>query len=181
MEKITIDGCGFEEFIHEYDIKSVIKDAADTLNTIFKDKEDVLILTVMDGSMLLSADLTRHLTFNPEMSSIKIKSYDGFSRKGIYKDCEINTRIIDRSIIVIEDIIDSGTTINYLVDTLEGMGASDVIVYSLLYKPSSYSNNKWKRDFKFYGFSIDDDFVVGYGMDYNGKGRNFRSIYKKIE
>ena len=128
---------------------------------------------------MFAADLFREYRGNCEVSFIKYSSYEGTSSTG-----RVNTLIglgedlTGRDIIVLDDIIDSGTTVAYLLEYLNKFNPASIKVASLLLKPAALQNNV---PTDYIGLEIPNDFIVGYGLDYNGLGRNYRDIYKIAE
>ena len=168
MEIITILDKKFEVFIDENEISNLISTVADEINN--SNIENPLFIGIMNGSFLFCADLMRKITLkNSEISFVKLSSYIGTKTNGIVNE------IIGRNVIVLEDIVDTGITLEKIITLLKKEDVNDIKIATLLFKPDSY-----KKDFKidYIGKSIGDDFVVGYGLDYNELGRNLKHIYK---
>lgn len=159
-------------------IQSRIKEIADQISEKFKAEIPILI-GVLNGSFIFISDLMRELNIDCEMDFIKISSYAGKESVGtvtLLKD--ISANITDRHVIIVEDIIDSGLTIKFLRDRLEGANPKSVTIVTLLLKPDIA-----KLDFEvdYVGFEIPPEFVVGYGLDYNQKLRHLPEIYRLEE
>lgn len=159
--------------LSESEIKKRVKELADTISEDYRDKTPIFI-GILNGCYVFMADLLRELSISVEVDFVKIRSYDGDSSTGTIKfRKDISADIDDRHIVVVEDIIDSGFTINFLVKRLRESGPKSVSVASILYKKEVA-----KLDFEidYVGFVIPPEFVVGYGLDYNEKHRNLRDV-----
>ena len=159
--------------LSESEIKKRVKELANTISEDYKDKTPIFI-GILNGCYVFMADLLRELSIGVEVDFVKIRSYDGESSTGTIKfRKDISADIDDRHIVVVEDIIDSGFTINFLVNRLRESGPKSVSVASMLYKKEVA-----KLDFEidYVGFVIPPEFVVGYGLDYNEKHRNLRDV-----
>jgi hypoxanthine phosphoribosyltransferase len=174
MEIITILDKKFEVFIDENEISNLISTVADEINN--SNIENPLFIGIMNGSFLFCADLMRKITLkNSEISFVKLSSYIGTKTSGIVNELIGINNISGRNVIVLEDIVDTGITLEKIITLLKKEDVNDIKIATLLFKPDSY-----KKDFKidYIGKSIGDDFVVGYGLDYNELGRNLKHIYK---
>ena len=164
-----------EKYISDLDISNRVKEISNEVSRIYCDKNPILI-GILNGSFIFMSDLIRQLNIDCEIDFIKISSYEGKKSIGnINMTKGLDLDIKDRSVIIIEDIIDSGKSINYLYDYISNLNPKDIAVISLLAK-KSISKLNFKIDF--IGFEISSEFVVGYGLDYNQKLRNLKSIYK---
>ena len=164
-----------EKYISEQDISRRIKEISCGISRSYYDKNPILI-GILNGSFIFMSDLIRQLNIDCEIDFIKISSYEGKKSAGnISMSKGLDLDIKNRSVIIVEDIIDSGKSINYLYDFISNLNPKDVAVISLLAK-----KNVSKLNFKidFIGFEISSEFVVGYGLDYKQKLRNLNSIYK---
>lgn len=165
----------FEEYISETQINQAVNGVAVKINDDFKDKNPIF-LVVLNGAFFFAADLIKKFTGNCELSFIKVASYDG-----IQQSEEISTvmgaepSLKGREVIVIEDIVDSGNTIEAIIKILEEEAVASFKIATLFYKPKAYTK-AFKVDYM--GLEIENDFIVGYGLDYKGLGRNLRNIYK---
>ena len=164
-----------EKYISDQDISIKVKEISNEISRLYQDKNPILI-GVLNGSFIFLSDLIRHLNINCEVDFIKISSYVGKKSIGkINMTKGLDLVIENRSVIIVEDIIDSGKSINYLYDYISNLNPKDIAVISLLARKTRSKLN-FKIDF--IGFEISSEFVVGYGLDYNQKLRNLRSIYK---
>tara|TARA_B100000029_G_scaffold89513_1_gene79224 strand:+ start:74 stop:592 length:519 start_codon:yes stop_codon:yes gene_type:complete len=159
--------------LSESEIKKRVKEVADKISKDYKDKTPIFV-GILNGSYVFMADLLRELSIQVEVDFVKIRSYDGDSSTGTIKfRKDISANIDDRDVIIVEDIIDSGFTINFLVNRLRESGPKSVAVATALYKKEVA-----KLDFEveYVGFEIPSEFVVGYGLDYNEKYRNLKDV-----
>jgi hypoxanthine phosphoribosyltransferase len=167
----------FREFIPEVKIKSRIEELARLINNDLAGK-DVIFLGILNGAFLFAADLFRLIEFPAKISFVKYASYKGTSSSGEIKELiGWNDDIREKTIVIVEDIIDSGNTIERIVGELLIRKASEVRIAALFFKPSAYLKS---IDLDYVGFEIPANFVVGYGLDYDGYGRNLRSVYTLV-
>jgi hypoxanthine phosphoribosyltransferase len=177
MKEIRILDKKFTEYITEQDIQKRIIELARQINYDLAGK-DVVFLGILNGAFLFAADLFRRIDLEARISFVKLASYEGTSSSGTIKELiGWNEDIKNKYIVVIEDIIDTGGTLERIVDELVIRKVSDVRIACLLFKPDAY-----KKDIPidYTGFKIPNNFVVGYGLDYNGFGRNLPSIYTLV-
>ncbi len=175
MERIKLHDKYFKPFISNEKISAAIGEMAFRLNNDYKGKEAPLFLAVLNGSFMFAAHLLEKLDFTCEISFIKLSSYCGTSSTGNIKEVlGLVSSVKGREVIVIEDIVDTGNTVVELHDLLMEKGASAVKICTLLLKPDAY-----KKDLKidYTAISIPNDFIVGFGLDYNELGRQYRDIY----
>ena len=141
--------------------------------------KDVVFLGILNGAFLFAADLFRLINLEARISFIKLASYQGTASQGLIKELiGWNEDIKNKTIVVIEDIVDTGNTLERIVDELVIRKASEIRIAALLYKPDAY---KKEIPLNYIGFEIPNDFVVGYGLDYDGYGRNLPSVYSLIK
>lgn len=176
MEKITLKDKTFRKAIPYEKISSAIDTVADKINADFKGCTDIpVLLCVLNGSIMFMGELMKRLDFDLQTISIKLTSYEGTSTTGRVKQAMgLTADITGRRIIVVEDIVDSGNTIVELKEILKEKGASESYICSLLLKPEAY-----KKDVKidYVAMEIPNDFIVGFGLDYDELGRNYKDIY----
>lgn len=164
----------FVPFISANDVQQAIVRIAGEINTLYADKSPVL-LPVLDGAFMLAADLAKHLNVNAHFSFIKYKSYHNTQSTGkVASLLGLDIDIAGKDVIIVEDIIDTGLTVSYLLQELAKHNPASVKVAALLTKPDAIQV-PLTIDFK--GIEIENRFVVGYGMDYNGLGRNLDCVY----
>ncbi|MFA6334458.1 MAG: hypoxanthine phosphoribosyltransferase [Bacteroidales bacterium] len=175
MERIKLHDKCFRVFIPYEKIEESIKAVARQLNDDYKEVENPLFLSVLNGSFMFAADLMKFLNFGCEISFIKLSSYSGVESTGEIKQIiGLNQPLKGRSVIIIEDIVDTGATIVELHKILMNAGVKDIKICTLLLKPDAY-----KKDLKinYAALQIPNDFIVGYGLDYNELGRQYKDIY----
>lgn len=176
MEKITLKDKTFRKFIPYEKISSAIDTVAERINSDFKGCTDVpVLLCVLNGSIMFMGELMKRLDFDLQTISIKLTSYEGTSTTGRVKQAMgLTADITGKRVIVVEDIVDSGNTIIELKEILKEKGASESYICSLLLKPEAY-----KKDVKidYVAMKIPNDFIVGFGLDYDELGRNYKDIY----
>lgn len=176
MEKVTLKDKSFKTFIPYEKISAAIDDVAAKINADFKDCEDVpVLLCVLNGSIMYMAELMKRLTFNLQVISIKLTSYEGTSTTGRVKQAMgLTSDITGRRVIIVEDIVDSGNTIVELKEIMAEHGASESRICTMLLKPDAY-----KKDIPldYVAMEIPNDFIVGFGLDYDELGRNLKDIY----
>jgi hypoxanthine phosphoribosyltransferase len=175
---IEVNGKYFEEMIPESLIQSKVLEIASKINIDFAGKEP-LFLVVMNGAMFFASDLLQNITLPCEFAAIHAKSY-GFSMEST-GDVDVymgKVDIMGKDIIIVEDIIDSGYTLNALKNKILGGSAKSVAIAVLLSKTEM---RKVDVEVNYLGFEIPAKFVVGYGLDFAGKGRNYKSIYSLVE
>lgn len=170
---IYIHNSRFKPAISEERILGVIKDMADEINRDLGDKKP-LFLSVLNGAFLFTADLIKHFNNECEISFVKMASYSGTESGQLKSLIGLTEDVTGRNIVILEDIIDSGATVDALLEELKEKNPSSVRVAALIFKPEAF-----KRNFAidYVGIKIPNDFIVGYGMDYDGLGRNLRDIY----
>ena len=175
MNEVKLNDKKFEIFINNNEIDRVILQIADQINKSGIEKP--LFIAILNGSFLFAADLIRKISIpDIEISFLKLSSYDGLSSTGkVNKLVGLSKEIKGRNIIVLEDIIDTGITLENIINLLKKEKVNSIKIATLLFKPNSY-----QKDFHidYIGKSIENDFVVGYGLDFNEKGRNLKDIYK---
>jgi hypoxanthine phosphoribosyltransferase len=178
MKEIRILDKTFREFITEETIQSRIEELAVIVNDELAGK-DVVFLGILNGAFLFAADLFRKIELNARISFVKLASYEGTGSSGKIKELiGWNEDIKNKTIVVIEDIVDTGNTLERIVDELLMRKVSEIRIAALLYKPEAY---KKSIHLDYVGFEIPNAFVVGYGLDYDGYGRNLPSVYMLVK
>lgn len=178
MSNIIIDEKEFKIFISQEQIEQRIKEIAIQIHDQYKDDIPVFII-VLNGAFMFAGQFFKTYTSPCEIEFVKLISYIGSESSGEVINCIGITEetVKNKKVIIIEDIIDTGITMEYFLEYLSAWQPKSVDIVSLLFKPLSL-----KRDINlnYYGFSIDPLFVVGYGLDYNHKGRNLTNIYQIV-
>lgn len=175
---MKIKDLNFKKFIKEEAIFSRIAELANQINKDYNNMEPIF-LPILNGSFLFAADLMREIKIQNRISFVKVSSYEGTQSSGALKTLiGLQESIFNKDLIIIEDIIDTGTTIEQITNEMKERGAKTVEVVSLLRKEIAKEKN---INPKYLGFDIPDAFVVGYGLDYDGYGRNLKDIYQVAE
>jgi hypoxanthine phosphoribosyltransferase len=175
MKDIHILDKTFEEYLSEENIQSRIADLGRQLNREYAGK-DPLIVSVLNGAFIFTADLVRHLDWDPEIQFVRLSSYHGGTQSSGHMRVllDLSNSPEGRDVLIIEDIVDTGRTLDWLRRDLMNKGASSVKIASLLFKHEMY---QFPAPPEYYCFKIPNAFVVGYGLDYAERGRNLRAIY----
>ena len=178
MSRIKLIDKVFETSITEAEIQERVKAVADRINKDMADKNPIL-LPVLNGSFMFAADLMRMLTIPCEISFVKLASYQGTTSTGTIKEViGINEDLSGRTVIIIEDIVESGLTIKRMIETIGTRAPKSIHICTLLIKPERLTV---PLDVEYAAIEIPNDFIVGYGLDYNQQGRNLRDIYTLVE
>lgn len=168
------DKC-FEIYLPESEILQEIKKLANQLNQDYEGKQP-LFIAVLNGSFMFASDLMKEIAVACEISFVKVASYENTSSTGQVKELMgLKEDIADRHVILLEDIVDTGNTMVALLEMLQAKKPASLEVATMLQKPDCLQHD---LSVKYVGRNIPNDFVIGYGLDYNGLGRNFRDIYK---
>jgi hypoxanthine phosphoribosyltransferase len=177
MQIIRVKDKEFRLSIKAAEINAVIERLAAQLNQDLNGKNP-LFLVVLNGAFIFAADLYRKITIESEISFVKLASYSGTSSTSDVKELiGLNEKLKGRTIVILEDIIDTGTTMQYLMNKLLYLGVSEVKLVALLFKPSAFRES-YRIDYL--GLEIPNEFIVGYGLDYDGFGRNYPDIFKIV-
>jgi hypoxanthine phosphoribosyltransferase len=165
----------FHQFINKATIQKQVRELAAEITRDYADKTPVF-LPVLNGAFIFAAELLKQVEIPCKVSFVKVSSYMGTHSSGQLKTLiGLEESLFNQHIIIVEDIIDTGLTLKKLIDDLQGLGAKSVEVVALLRKQPARDNN---IPAKYVGFEIDKEFVLGYGLDYDGLGRNLKDIYK---
>jgi len=178
MESIKVLDKTFAVSIPEAEIRRRVADIAATLSRDLQGKHPIF-LAVLNGSFIFAADLLRCISIPCEISFVRMASYTGTKSTGKVKELiGLNEDLEGRTVVVVEDIIDSGLTMKEMLQSLKAKHPAEVRIASLLVKPG---NLKVDLDIQYRCFDIPNDFIVGYGLDYDGEGRNLRDIYTVVD
>jgi hypoxanthine phosphoribosyltransferase len=168
----------FSHFITEDQIEEAVKELAFRINQDYAGK-DLVIVPVLNGAFMFAADLIKRLNFACEITFIKIASYQGVSSTGEVEEVlGLEKDIMGRHVLIVEDIVDTGVTMHEVTKSLKELGPASLEIATFLQKPDALSRN---LKLKYVGMKIPNKFVVGYGLDYDGYGRNLREIYVLTE
>ena len=178
MDIVKIKDKTFKISIPEAEILKHVKEIADRINHDMAGKNP-LFLAVLNGSFMFAADLMKMITIPCEISFVKLASYQGVISTGSVKEViGINEDLSGRTIIIIEDIIDTGLTMKRMIESIGTRNPESVHICTLLLKPEKLQE---KLDVDYVAMKIPNDFIVGYGLDYDQQGRNLRDIYTVVE
>ena len=173
MGVVKIKDKSFETSITEAEIKQRVKAVAEQINHDMAGKNP-LLLAVLNGAFVFAADLMRELTIPCEISFVKLASYQGVTSSGTVKEViGINENLAGRTIIIVEDIVESGLTMKRMIESIGTRNPASVHICTLLLKPDRL---QVPLDIEYVAFSIPNDFILGYGLDYEGYYRNLRYI-----
>ena len=175
MHTIKLHDLEFVPYIGNEEIEKAIDRVSERINADFKGAEDVpLIICVLNGSIMFTAELMKRLDFVCELASIRCSSYNGLESTGKINITGLTADVKDRRIIIVEDIVDTGATILSLYETFRSMGAKEIKICTMLLKPAVY-RGVLQPDYT--AMEVKPEFLVGFGLDYNQIGRNLKDIY----
>ncbi len=167
----------FEKRIEETELLAKVQALAAQINSDYEGKTPIF-LPVLNGSFMFAADLLKHITLPCRVSFVKVSSYNGTNSTGQLKTLIGHEEsLFNQDIIIVEDIVDNGLTITRILEELRSLGTRSVEVVSLLRKKPAREKS---IEVKYVGFELDDEFALGYGLDYDGLGRNLRHLYVKV-
>ena len=174
MDTIKINDRQFAISIPEEKILKEVERLAAQINRDLEGKNP-LFLCVLNGSFMFAADLFRRITIPAEISFVKLASYEGTASTGVIKEViGLSENIAGRTVVIVEDIVDTGCTMSKLIENLGTRAPEAIHICTLLLKPEKL---KVDLDIKYVALEIPNDFIVGYGLDYDGYGRNLKDIY----
>ena len=172
--KIKLQDKTFRVLISAEEIDKAVSRVAEQLNERYKGRTPIF-LGVLSGSFLFLADLVRKVDFDNQLAFVKISSYQGTDSTGkVKRHMGINFDIEGRDIIIVEDIVETGHSMTYLLDYLKPMNPASISICTLFFKPDKFL---YEYDIDYTALSIGNEFIVGYGLDYNQLGRNLKDIY----
>jgi hypoxanthine phosphoribosyltransferase len=178
MSTIRVHDKEFESYLSSEEIKTAITKIAEAVNSDYSDKRP-LFIAILNGAFIFAADLFKAITIDAEICFIKLASYKGTKSSGqVITAIGLDVDLVDRHVVIIEDIVDTGKTLNEFLPQLRNQRPASMKIAALLHKPEA---TKFPLTIDYLGFTIPDKFVVGYGLDYDGLGRNIPAIYKLIE
>ena len=178
MDTVKIKDKSFRVSIPEAEIKQRVKALAEQMNKDLEGKNPIF-LAVLNGAFIFAADLMREMTIPCEISFVKLASYQGTTSTGKVKEVfGINEDLSGRTVVIVEDIVESGQTMKQMIESLGTRNPESVRICTLFFKPE-----KLKEDLNldYVAFRIPDDFIVGYGLDYDGLGRELKDVYTIVE
>ena len=178
MKNIKVLDKEFEPYISQVEIESAIDRICEQINKDMYDKNP-LFLVMLNGAFMFASELLKKLDMDCETSFVKYSTYSGTKSNCEVKELiGLNNSLQGRNVVIVEDIIDSGFTMNCLLQKLEEMGVASVKIATMLFKPEAF---KFNYNIDYIGMNIGNEFIVGYGLDYNEHGRNYPLIYKIVE
>lgn len=178
MDIVKIKDKTFKISIPEAEILKHVKEVADRINRDMADKNP-LFLAVLNGSFMFAADLMKLITIPCEISFVKLASYQGVISTGSVREViGINENLSGRTVVIVEDIVDTGLTMKRMIESIGTRNPESVHICTLLLKPEKLQE---KLDVEYVAMKIPNDFIVGYGLDYDQQGRNLRDIYTVVE
>jgi hypoxanthine phosphoribosyltransferase len=177
MPFIKVHDKTFETYLSEQTIQEKIREIANAINKDYAGKRP-LFIAILNGSFMFAADLFKSLTIDAEICFIKLVSYKGMKSSGqVVTAIGLDDDLFGKDVIIIEDIVDTGKTLNEFLPKLNHQQPASLKIASLLHKAEA---TKYPMVIDYLGFSIPDKFVVGYGLDYDGLGRNLKEIYQLV-
>jgi hypoxanthine phosphoribosyltransferase len=178
MPNIVVHNRPFSLFIKAEEIEKEIKRVATEIEKDYRDKRP-LFIAILNGSFMFASELFKNLTLEAEISFIKLASYKGTKSSGnVITSIGLDESLKDRHVIILEDIVDTGKTLAMFLPTLMNQAPASIKVASLLHKPDALEH---KISIDYLGFSVDNKFLLGFGLDYDGLGRNLPDIYQLAE
>jgi len=178
MASLRVHDKLFDPFLTSEEIQSRVSYIADQLNTDYADKKP-LFIAILNGSFIFASDLFKKLHIDAEVCFIKLVSYKGSKSTGqVVTAIGLDNEIFGRDVVIIEDIVDTGKTLTEFLPQLHHQQPASLRIVALLHKADATA---YPVPIDYLGFTIPDKFVIGYGLDYNGLGRNIPAIYKLVE
>lgn len=181
MDKIVLHGRSFRPYIPNETIERAIDRVAEQLNADYKDAEDIpILLCVLNGSILFTAELMKRVTFNCQLVAVKLSSYEGVKSTGNVRTLmDITADIAGRRVIIVEDIVDTGTTVIALQKLLAEKGAQSSVVCTMLFKEEAFrrAHGSAASAPEYIAMNIENRFILGFGLDYDELGRNLPDIW----
>ncbi len=177
MNTIQIKDKKFFLSIPEEEILSAVRKVAEAINRDIADKNP-LFICVLNGAFMFAGDLMKHVNIPCEITFIKLASYEGLYTTGVVKEIiGLSESVVGRNVVVVEDIVDTGITMERILNSLKAKGANEIRVATFLQKPDAL-----QRDIQvdYVAMKIPNEFIVGYGLDYDGYGRNLKDIYTVV-
>jgi len=177
MATIKVHDKSFETYLPEEVIQKRVKELADTISNDYKGKKP-LFIAILNGSFMFAADLFKHLTIEAEICFIKLASYKGMKSSGnVVTSIGLEDDLFGKEVIIVEDIVDTGKTLHNFLPKLEHQQPKSMKIATLLHKSEAI---EYPLNLDYVGFDIPNKFVVGYGLDYDGLGRNLKEIYQLV-
>lgn len=177
MSVVTVHDKSFNTYLSEEIILKRVKELAETINKDYAGKRPMFI-AILNGSFMFASDLFKQLTIEAELCFIKLASYDGMKSTGkVVTSIGLEDDIFGKDIVIVEDIVDTGKTLHNFLPKLLHQQPKSLKIATLLHKPEA---TEFPLTLDYVGFEIPKKFVLGYGLDYDGLGRNLKEIYQLI-
>lgn len=177
MPHIKVHDKEFIPYLSSDEIEQQVKRVAGEINRDYAGKKP-LFIAILNGAFIFAADLFKYLEMDVEICFIKLASYKGVRSTGkVITAIGLDAEIYGRDVIIVEDIVDTGKTLTQFLPQLEHQHPASLKIVSLLHKPSA---SMFPVQIDYLGFTIPDKFVIGYGLDYDGLGRNIKEIYQQV-
>ncbi|MCK9291569.1 MAG: hypoxanthine phosphoribosyltransferase [Bacteroidales bacterium] len=177
MSRIRVHDKEFEIYIPQDQIERSIKKVAEQINRDMAGKNP-LFLVVLNGAFMFAAELFKNITIDCEISFVKLSSYSGTASTSVVRELiGLDHSMTGRAVIIVEDIVDSGLTVLFTVDKLKKLEAAEVRIATMLFKPNAF---KYNFSIDYICMEIPNDFIIGYGLDFNEHARNLPDIYKIV-
>ncbi len=174
MEEISLHNKVFKKFLSATEIEALIEKIAMSMEQDLALKTPIFIC-VLNGAFAFTADLMRKLNFEYQLSFVKLSSYSGHKTTGEVKEIlGLDIEVKDRTVVVLDDIVDTGTTMFHFIKDLKSLKPKEIKLATMFYKPKAC---KYNIKIDYLGLEIGTEFIVGYGLDYNGLGRNYKDLY----
>lgn len=178
MSVIKVHDKEFQPYINVETLQARISELADELNRDLKGTKP-LFIAILNGSFMFAADVFKHLTIEAEICFIKLASYKGTTSTGnVITAIGLDEDLFGRTVVILEDIVDTGKTLSQFLPQLEHQHPKQLLIATLLHKPAAL---KHPIKIDYLGFSVPNKFLLGYGLDYDGLGRNLPEIYQLVE
>lgn len=177
MAPIRVHDKSFEIYLSEETIQQRVKEVAAKINDDYKGKRPYFV-AILNGSFMFASDLFKHLTVDADICFIKLASYKGTQSTGnVLTTIGLDADLFGKDVVIVEDIVDTGKTLHHFLPRLEHQQPSSLRIATLLHKPEA---TEFPLELSYVGFEIPNKFVVGYGLDYDGLGRNLKEIYQLV-
>ena len=178
MKTIKVLDKEFELYISQETIESHIQEVADQISQDMAGKNP-LFLVILNGAFMFASELFKRLKFPCEVSFVKLTSYLGTQSTNVVRELiGLDHSLEGRHVVIVEDIVETGHTMRHTVQKIKALGAADVRIATLFFKPEAF---QYDYPIHYQGMTIGNEFIVGYGLDYNQQGRNLPAIFKIIE
>jgi hypoxanthine phosphoribosyltransferase len=178
MLPIKLHDKNFDTYLSEETIQQKVQELAEAINKDYQNKRP-LFIAILNGSFMFASDLFKELTIDAEICFIKLASYKGTKSTGnVITSIGLDLPLQDRHVIIVEDIVDTGKTLHEFLPQLMNQQPASLKIAALLHKPEALVH---PLTIDYLGFSVPNKFLLGYGLDYDGLGRNLKEIYQLVE